>query len=187
MDYRIENNILWVTGKLDSSSAADFEKAIAKLTKSLTEEPPRAVLEFSGIETLTSAPLRAMLTLAKRLHTAQGEVIVAAPSPIALEALKVSGFLRLEVFRVIDSLDELNQASPPAAEPAEPEPESTEAPPATTPPEASAPVPGIQPAAASQPPPSEIELPPEVESATGGQADRGASAGLLRRLRFWKS
>jgi anti-anti-sigma factor len=183
MDYRIENNILWVTGKLDSSSAADFEKALAKLSKSLTEEPPRAVLEFSGIETLTSAPLRAMLTLAKRLHAAQGEVVVAAPSPIALEALKVSGFLRLEVFQLIDSVDELNQVSPPVAEPAEAEAESTEAP---TSPEASAPVPSLQSDAPAQPPPSEIELPPEVESAVGGQADRGASAGLLRRLRFWK-
>src|SRR5689334_1206311 len=107
MECRIEENILWVSGKLDSSSSPEFEAAIARLAESLADIPPRAVLEFSGIETLTSAPLRAMLTLAKRLHASKGSVVLAAPSPIAVEALKVSGFMRLQVFQVIASVAEL--------------------------------------------------------------------------------
>src|SRR6187549_2233188 len=102
MECRIEENVLWVSGKLDSSTSPDFEAAIAKLAESLVQVPPQAVLEFSGIETLTSAPLRAMLTLAKRLHASKGSVLLAAPSPVAVEALKVSGFMRLKVFQVIN-------------------------------------------------------------------------------------
>ena len=114
-EYRIEGNIIWIKGKLDSSAAPELEVVLAKLTDSLVDKPPRAVLEFSGVKTLTSAPLRAMLTLAKRLRAAGGEVFVVVPSPNALEALKISGFLRLQLFKTLGSLAELDLAQPPAS------------------------------------------------------------------------
>jgi anti-anti-sigma factor len=121
VEYRMEKNILWIRGKLDSSAAPEFETALAALADSLVDQPPRAILELSEVRSLTSAPLRAMLTLAKRLRAAHGEVVVAAPSSIALEALKISGFLRLQLFRTITSLAELgiDASSPAASSPAE--------------------------------------------------------------------
>jgi anti-anti-sigma factor len=115
IEYRIENNVLWITGKLDSSSAPELETAFAQLTENLTTQPPRAILEFSGVKALTSAPLRAMLTLAKRLRAANGDVVVVAPSAGALEALKVSGFLRMQLFKTAASFAEISDS--PAAEP----------------------------------------------------------------------
>jgi anti-anti-sigma factor len=115
IEYRIENNILWITGKLDSSSAPELENAFARLTENLTAQSPRAILEFSGVKALTSAPLRAMLTLAKRLRAANGDVIVVAPSAGALEALKVSGFLRMQLFKTAASIAEIAETA--AAEP----------------------------------------------------------------------
>jgi anti-anti-sigma factor len=118
IEYRIENNVLWISGKLDSSSAPELETAFAQLTENLTTKPPRAILEFSGVKALTSAPLRAMLTLAKRLRAANGDVVVVAPSAGALEALKVSGFLRMQLFKTAASFAEISKDAPAAEPPA---------------------------------------------------------------------
>ena len=80
MECRIEENVLWVSGKLDSSTSPNL-KPPSRSWRNRSRAPPQAVLEFSGIETLTSAPLRAMLTLAKRLHVSKGSVVLAAPIP----------------------------------------------------------------------------------------------------------
>jgi anti-anti-sigma factor len=188
MECKIEENILWVSGKLDSSTSPEFEAAIARLAESLVSLSPQAVLEFSGIETLTSAPLRAMLTLAKRLHASKGSVVLAAPSPVAVEALKVSGFMRLQVFQMVASIAELKEAPAPSLSPspaaARAKTTAKVVPPEPARPPAAgvAPKPAAAPAPARQTPAAPRQIPVSAkEPKRPGWIRR-----LFRSLAFWK-
>ena len=57
--------VLRMRGKLDSTKASDFDAVLRVLGKA--ENLRCVVLEMSGIVTLTSAPLRNILSLTKRL------------------------------------------------------------------------------------------------------------------------
>ena len=102
-DFKEGINVLTVTGKLDSNNASEFD---AKLREYIDEDAGKAViLEFSGVQTLTSAPLRAILSLAKRMQRHGSALLLAAPSENALESLKISGFLKLRIFELTDTLE----------------------------------------------------------------------------------
>jgi hypothetical protein len=47
------------------------------------------------------------------MRAAGGDVTLVAPSPSALEALKVSGFLRMQLFHTADTLAEISAAQAP--------------------------------------------------------------------------
>src|SRR4030095_11281387 len=88
-------DVLTVRGKLDSTNASDFDQ---KLRELIVDETKPVVLDFAAVITLTSAPLRALLTLAKRLQRQHTPLYIAAPSENSLESLKISGFLKLKIF-----------------------------------------------------------------------------------------
>ena len=96
-------NVLKVAGKLDSNNATEFD---ARLREYIDEDSGQAViLEFSGVQTLTSAPLRAILSLAKRMQRHRARLLLAAPGENALESLRISGFLKLKIFDLTDTLE----------------------------------------------------------------------------------
>ncbi|MGI8601526.1 MAG: STAS domain-containing protein [Verrucomicrobiales bacterium] len=95
-------DVLVVRGKLDSTNASDFD---GKLRELIADDTKPMVLDFSAVITLTSAPLRALLTLAKRLQRHGLPLLIAAPSENALESLRISGFLKLKLFEVVDSVE----------------------------------------------------------------------------------
>ena len=96
-------NVLTVAGKLDSNNASEFD---AKLREFIDEDSGKPViLNFAGVQTLTSAPLRAILSLAKRMQRHQSKLFIAAPGENALESLRISGFLKLKIFELTDTMD----------------------------------------------------------------------------------
>src|SRR5688572_15238386 len=95
--------ILRLRGKLDSTVAAEFDVALRELGK---EETTRCVvLEMSNVSTLTSAPLRNILTLSKRLKQIKLPLFLAAPSENCQEALHISGFTQLRLFEIKESVE----------------------------------------------------------------------------------
>ena len=96
-------NVLTVAGKLDSNNASEFD---AKLREFIDEDSGKPViLNFAGVQTLTSAPLRAILSLAKRMQRHHSKLFIAAPGENALESLRISGFLKLKIFELTDTMD----------------------------------------------------------------------------------
>jgi anti-anti-sigma factor len=84
--------VLGLTGELDAETAPAFEAA----ADTLIEEGARfVVLDMSGLAFISSAGLRAVLTLAKELRAVRGEVRFAALQKTVAEVFAMAGFNRL--------------------------------------------------------------------------------------------
>lgn len=79
-------------GKITSGNAADFELA---LNNQLDAGHTRLVLDLSKVEMMSSAGLRVVLVIGKRVTAKQGRLVLAALKPAVLEVFQISGFLAL--------------------------------------------------------------------------------------------
>lgn len=76
-------------GRLDATSAPEVGRRMEAPAKSAA---PRVVLDLAGVDYLSSAGLRALLSAAKRMQQAQGRLALAAPATQVKETLAMSGF-----------------------------------------------------------------------------------------------
>ena len=90
-----------VSGRVDSSTAADFEAA---LLAALDESDCRMVLDCGELAFLSSAGLRALLVALKKANAAGGSLVMCAVPERVREVLEVSGFTRF--LKLFDASDE---------------------------------------------------------------------------------
>jgi anti-anti-sigma factor len=88
-------------GRLDSSSSPEFERL---LVEQLEAGSQRLVLDFEGLDYISSAGLRVVLLAGKKLRASKGRMVLVALQPMVREVFDMSGFLAL--FAVTDTLDE---------------------------------------------------------------------------------
>jgi anti-anti-sigma factor len=81
--------IVDLEGRLDSNTAAEFEKQIAAVPGTLI------VLDLAKLEYISSAGLRCVLGALKRVSAAGGKLALAAPIPAVAEVFEISGFITL--------------------------------------------------------------------------------------------
>ena len=81
--------VVEMTGRLDSSTAG---AAYDRLTGIAKGDAKRILLDLGGLDYVSSAGLRAMLTMAKLAQTARGEVRICNARAVVKEALETSGF-----------------------------------------------------------------------------------------------
>lgn len=81
--------VVELTGRLDNSTAPDFEKRCASLVDGGSKV---IVLDLSRLEYLSSAGLRAILAIAKRLQAVGGKLLACSLSGLVKEVFTVSGF-----------------------------------------------------------------------------------------------
>ena len=81
-----------VRGRVDTLSAPAFEKAV---TGSLGGEEKLLVFDFSGLEYISSAGLRVIISAAKTLKAKGGEVRLAATTGSVQKVLQISGFFSM--------------------------------------------------------------------------------------------
>lgn len=86
--------ILLVTsaGQINSANAAEFESCLLEWVE---EGEYKWVLDMSGVEYISSAGLRVVLLLAKRLKQKGGHLVLCALQPHVLEVFDISGFLSI--------------------------------------------------------------------------------------------
>ncbi|PAW76924.1 MAG: hypothetical protein B9S32_13430 [Verrucomicrobia bacterium Tous-C9LFEB] len=84
--------IFHLTGRFDGSSANDAQKVL--LSKA-DFTPLRVVLNLAGIEVITSAGLRAILALVKKVEANAGKLAVTGLSTSTREIFEISGFNRI--------------------------------------------------------------------------------------------
>jgi anti-anti-sigma factor len=80
-----------VSGAIDMRAAGDFEKA---LLKAIDEGGRRFVVDFSGVDLLTSAGIRVLVTLTRRLQAAGGALVLCALGPAVQRVFDISGLTR---------------------------------------------------------------------------------------------
>ena len=79
-------------GRIDSSTSDKLEEHLAKL---YAAGERRVVIDFAGVEYISSAGLRVMLALAKRMKDAKGAVALCGMTDPVRTVFSLAGFLPL--------------------------------------------------------------------------------------------
>jgi len=91
-----------VTGRIDALSSAEIQKGFDRLI--LAGE--RVILvDFTSVNYVSSAGLRLLLSVQKKLKTIGGEIVLLKPVPSVLEVFKISGLD--QIFRIASTMDEI--------------------------------------------------------------------------------
>jgi anti-sigma B factor antagonist len=78
---------LKITGRLDTATAPELEKAIATLEADVKE----LVLDFAELEYISSAGLRVVLAAQKKMKT-QGSMVIMNANESVMEVFEITGF-----------------------------------------------------------------------------------------------
>jgi anti-anti-sigma factor len=84
--------VVRVKGRLDSSSSAAFE---AQVLPAIRPGANRVVLDFSALDYVSSAGLRAVLLTAKQTRATQGGFAIFGMAAPVHQVFKMSGFARI--------------------------------------------------------------------------------------------
>ena len=103
--------VLAPAGRLDTKTSHDFEKAVLDALGAGTR---RFVVDLSELEYLSSAGLRVLLILARKLTGPGGYLAICSLNESVKAVFDVAGFT--SVFRIFGSLDEAVAAAPSASE-----------------------------------------------------------------------
>ncbi len=88
---REENGVLVlrVDGRLDATSSPLVEKRVSSFIESGHKQ---LVLNFEHVEFLSSAGLRTLLSLTKKLKSLHGKMVIAAVNDEVMEVIRMAGF-----------------------------------------------------------------------------------------------
>lgn len=86
VEHRI---ILRLSGRLDVASAPILDKKINHL---IEEDRCRLLLDFTRIDYLSSAGMRVLLSVGKKLRAKEGELLLFSLSDEVCEVIKMAGF-----------------------------------------------------------------------------------------------
>jgi anti-sigma B factor antagonist len=81
--------VVTARGRLDGTTSEAFGARLGKLAAA---SEPRLLVDCAGIDYVSSAGLRAVLTLLKRVKAANGALALCAVQPPVLEVLEITGF-----------------------------------------------------------------------------------------------
>lgn len=89
--------VVSVSGQINSANAAEVESGLLAYVK---QGERLCVLDFGGLDYISSAGLRVVLMLAKSLKQQSGQLILCALQPQVHEVFDISGFL--SILTVVD-------------------------------------------------------------------------------------
>jgi anti-sigma B factor antagonist len=92
-------SVVTVSGRVDSNTAPEFDEALKNVIEGGQHN---LVLELSGVEFMSSAGLRAMVSALKACKSGGGNLAVATPSKRVVEVMDLAGLTLL--FTVFDDL-----------------------------------------------------------------------------------
>ncbi len=81
--------ILRLSGRLDAVSSPSAERVIFDY---INNEKHKIIFDFSGIDYLSSAGLRMLLCVSKKLKSLSGKLVIFGIHPHVMDILKMSGF-----------------------------------------------------------------------------------------------
>jgi len=102
-----------VAGRVDHRSAGELEQALAALMAPPGKGQCAVVLDFSGVEYISSVGLRVLMVTAKQMRGQAATFAVAALQPVVAEIFAISRFDRVLVVHP-DLKSALAQCSPAA-------------------------------------------------------------------------
>lgn len=100
-------------GRIDHQSAAQFEAALTPLVAAAARDRGAVVLDFSGVEYISSVGLRVLMIAARQMRERQSQLLVAALQSVVAEIFAISRFDR--ILTVTATLDDAMALCSPAA------------------------------------------------------------------------
>ena len=94
-------SLVTVQGRVDSSTAPDFEKTLQALIQS---NRTQIVLDLAGVEYMSSAGIRGMISSLKAAKSGGGDVRLAQPSQRVKDVVELAGLT--SIFTIYDNLTE---------------------------------------------------------------------------------
>jgi anti-sigma B factor antagonist len=102
--------VLEVAGRIDNDTAETFRLLLIPFLRECTRDRDRLVLDFSGVDYISSVGLRVLMLAAKQAKTQGGTVVVAGLRSVAKEIFEISRFNL--VFQCFDSARDALAAAP---------------------------------------------------------------------------
>ncbi len=90
-----------IAGRLDAVTALDAEKEFEKI---LQEGSEQLLVDLGELDYISSAGLRVLLVVAKKIQQNGGKVVLAELTPNVKEVFEISGFS--SIFKIFDSREE---------------------------------------------------------------------------------
>jgi anti-anti-sigma factor len=81
-----------VSGRIDQTTAAQFQELLAPLLVQVKVGAAPLLLDFSGVEYISSVGLRVLMLAAKQVKVQQGKIAIAALTPVVAEVFQISRF-----------------------------------------------------------------------------------------------
>lgn len=81
--------IVTIKGRLDAISSPTAEKRVFEL---INDGANKVVLDLAGVEYLSSAGMRMLLSTTKKLKGLSGKMVLSSVTPNVMDVLKISGF-----------------------------------------------------------------------------------------------
>jgi anti-anti-sigma factor len=82
-------SVVTARGRLDGAASGAFAERVQTL---IDTQPPRLLIDFAGIDFVTSAGLRAVLTILKKVKAQNGSFALCNVQKPVHEVLDISGF-----------------------------------------------------------------------------------------------
>jgi len=84
--------IVSVSGRIDHITSEEFTKSLDPLLDRCTQGHPSILLDFSGVDYISSAGLRVLMMASRRAKAQKGVFAIAALQPMVQEVFAISRF-----------------------------------------------------------------------------------------------
>lgn len=84
--------IVSVSGRIDHTTSEEFTKALDPLLDRCAQGHPSVLLDFSGVDYISSAGLRVLMMASRRAKAQKGVFAIAALQPMVQEVFAISRF-----------------------------------------------------------------------------------------------
>lgn len=84
--------VLQVSGRLDQETCEAFREVLSNDVQNAAREGHALILDFSGLEYVSSAGLRCLLMASRQMKAANGRILVADMQPMVAEIFAISHF-----------------------------------------------------------------------------------------------
>lgn len=102
-----------VAGRIDHQTAAELEAALSPVLAEAGARRGTVVLDFAGVDYISSVGLRVLMIAAKQMREHQAQLLVAALQSVVVEIFAISRFNR--ILTVTATLDDALALCSPAA------------------------------------------------------------------------
>jgi anti-sigma B factor antagonist len=87
-----DTRVLALAGRIDNGTSEAFKVRIGELAAACSANGDRVVLEFSGVDYISSVGLRVLMLAARQSREQGGVIVVAALQPVVREIFDISRF-----------------------------------------------------------------------------------------------